>query len=374
MDRKWRKPSKKMAVIISAIAVSVLAASAAWTLSGISEPQVTIVAILPLSGASSYLIEIQDAMTLTTEKLNRWGGINGMRVRLIVMDCESAYEVAVEKLLEAEEKYHPLAVVTATRGAATYMSDIAEENGIVLISVGATGEDLTEGKEWTFRFYVAPSGESDNAFRTLQTLNVSSVGIMHLDDAYGNPVKDQLTADLEGVGVPVEPYGFASDCSDFSEGVESVIDNDAVFAVALRHQFEAIFDELNSSGYSGHVLGAVEASIPEMWEIPGAQGCYVSAPIMYSPTAAIDTSFLAEFEERYGRPLTHQGAIGSDVMRLIWGLLSDSEVSRESLRMQLDAGYVYSGILGIVTVGEGERNADVTVYSAMIDGGGLTYL
>ena len=348
--------------------------SAIWTMSGFFAPEVTIVAILPLSGASSYLIEIQDAMVLTTEKLNKWGGINGMRVRLVVMDCASSYEVAVEKLLEAEEKYHPLAVVTATRGAATYMSDIAEEKGVVLISVGATGEDLTEGKEWTFRYYVTPSGESDNAFRTLQTLNVSSVGILHLNDAYGIPVMNQLSEDFEASGVTVESYAFAPNCTEFSEAVASVTDNDAVFAVALRHQFQTIFEELNSSGYSGHILGAVEASIPEMWGAPEAQGCFVSAPIMYNPTASIDTAFLAEFEARYGRPLTHQGAIGSDVMKLIWGLLSDSEVSRESLRDLLNAGYVYSGILGIVTADQGEHNADVSVYSAMIDGGELRYL
>jgi branched-chain amino acid transport system substrate-binding protein len=372
--RTWQRPSRKATVIIGSIAASVLVLSTIWTLPGIFTPQVTIVAIVPLSGASSYLIEIQDAMTLITEKLNKWGGINGMRVRLVVMDCASSYEVAVEKLLEAEEKYHPLAVVTATRGAATYMSDIAEEKGIVLISVGATGENLTEGKEWTFRYYVAPSGESDNAFRTLQTLNVSSVGILHLDDAYGNTVMNQLSEDFEASGVTVESYGFALNCTEFSESVASVTDNDAVFIVALRHQFQSLFEEMNSSAYSGHILGAVEASIPEIWAVPEAQGCLVSAPIIYNPTASIDTAFLTEFEERYGRPLTHQGAIGSDVMKLIWGLLSDREVSRESLRDLLSAGYIYSGILGIVTVEQGAHNADVAVYSAKIDGGDLVYL
>jgi ABC-type branched-subunit amino acid transport system substrate-binding protein len=144
--------------------------------------------------------------------------------------------------------------------------------------------------------------------------------------------------------------------------------------VALRHQFEAIFDELNSSGYAGHVVCAVEASIPEMWALPGVQGCYVSAPIMYLSGASIDAEFLMDFEERYGERLTHQGAVGADALRLIWGLLSDSEVSRENLRNLLSAGFVYSGILGVVTLSPGAHNADIPVYPAVIEGGELRYL
>ena len=371
---KVRRMSRKAIATVGSIAVTVLVLSTVWALSGISEPQVTIVAILPLSGASSYLLEIQDAMTLTTEKLNKWGGINGMRIRLVVLDCESSFQAAEARMLEAEEKYHPLAIVTATRGAAVPMSEIAEEKGVVLISVGSTAENFTEGKEWVFRYYVTPSGEGELALETLETLNATSLGILHLDDAYGNPVMDQVTEDFEALGGTVESYGFAPNCTEFSDAVASLTDNDAMFVVALRHQYPLIFAELNSSGYSGHVLGAVEASIPELWGLPEAQGCFVSAPIMYSPIAAIDTGFLAEFEERYGQPLTHQGAIASDVLRLIWGLLSDSEVSRENLRNLLTAGFVYSGILGVLTIEQGAHNADIALYPALIDGGELQYL
>jgi len=370
---RMRRPTRKTMTIVGSVALAALALSAVWVFSGISEPQVTIVAILPLTGASSYLIEIQDAMTLTTEKLNRWGGINGMRIRLVVEDCASSSEVALEKLREAEEKYHPLAVVTATRGAAVPMAEFAEENGIVLISMGATAENLTEGMDWVFRYYVTPSGEAENAFETLETLDVDSLGILHLDDAYSTPVKDSLTEAFEASGGTVESYGFAPNCTDFSEAVESVTDNGAVFAVALRHQFVTIFEELNSSGYAGHVICAIEASIPEMWGLPDAQGCFVSAPTMYR----IDTphnEFLTEFEERFGRPLTHQGVVGSETLRLIWGLLSGREVSRENLRNLLDGGFVYSGILGVVTLNPGSHNVDIPTYKAVIEGGALRYL
>ncbi|MCJ7489235.1 MAG: hypothetical protein MUO87_03690 [Thermoplasmata archaeon] len=108
--------------------------------------------------------------------------------------------------------------------------------------------------------------------------------------------------------------------------------------------------------------------------MPGTQGILVSAPIMYNPGAAIDTEFLLEFEERYGLPLTHQGAICSDVLRLIWGLLSDSEISRESLRNLLASGFVFSGTLGVAILEKGAHNVDVAVYPALIDGGELQYL
>jgi branched-chain amino acid transport system substrate-binding protein len=371
---RTRRPSRRATTVLGALAVAALVLSTVWVLSDAREREVTIVAIVPLSGASSYLVEIEDAMSLTVEKLNKWGGINGMRIRLIVEDCGSNPEAALEALREAEEKYHPLAVLTATRGAAVPMSEIAEDNGIILISVGATGENLTEGKEWVFRYYLTPSGEAETTFSTIENLNVSSLGILHLDDAYGNRVMAQLSEVFEASGGTVETHGFASNCTDFSETVANVTDNEAVFAVALRHQYQAIFNELNSSGYSGHVLCAVEASIPEMWGMPEAQGTYVSAPIMYIPGATIDTHFMAEFEERYGQPLTHQGAISSDALRLIWGLLSDNEVSRENLRNLLSAGFVHSGLVGVVTLLPNEHNIDIPLFPALIEGGALQYL
>ncbi|MDH3365504.1 MAG: ABC transporter substrate-binding protein [Thermoplasmata archaeon] len=374
LSLKKRRPSRKALTIVGSIAVAALALSTVWVLSGTSEPQVTVVAIVPISGVSSYLVEIEDAMSMTVEKLNRWGGINGMRIRLVVEDCGSSPEIAVEKLVEVEERYHPIAVLTAQRGATTPMSEIAEENGIVLISIGATAENLTEEKDWVFRYYVSSIGEAENALETLEGLNVSSLGILHLDDAYGTPLMSKMTAAFESSGGTVESYSFDANRVEFSEAVEAVGDNDAVFAVALRHQFPAIFDGLDSGGYGGAILCAVEASIPEMWALPQAQGCFVSAPIMYSSSATVDTEFIREFEERYRTPLTHQGAIGSDVLRLIWGLLSDSEVSRENLRDQLNSGFVFSGTLGVVTLARGSHNADIPIYPAVIEEGELRYL
>ncbi|HIH01747.1 TPA: amino acid ABC transporter substrate-binding protein [Thermoplasmata archaeon] len=370
---KKRSITRKTKIIGGAVVAAILIVSGAWVISGVNDREVTIVAILPLSGWSSYLVEIEDSMTLTVEKINRWGGINGMHVRLVVMDCESSPDVAVDKLREAHERYDPLAVLTATRGAATPMSAYAEENGILLISVGATAETLTEGKDWIFRYYVTPTGEAETALATLDDVGAGSVGIIHLDDVYGNPVKNQVVSGFEASGGVAESYAFSPDSTEFSEAVTSVADNDAVFVVALRHQFPYIFEELNSSGYSGHVLAAVEASIPEMWGLPAAEGALVSAPLMYYPGAAIDTEFVLEFEQRYGVPLTHQGAIGSDVLKLIWGLLSDGEVSMDNLRAQLTSDFVFSGILGVVTVEGGAHNIDVAVYPAVIEGGELQY-
>jgi len=371
---KSRRLTKRMFAVAGTVAIVVLALSAAWAMSGVSRPTVTIVAIIPLSGLSSYLVEIGDAMSMITEKLNKWGGINGMRIRLVVVDCASNPEVALEKFVEAEERYHPLAVITATREVAVEMSEIAEERGVVLISVGASAEDLADGKEWVYRYYVTPSGEAERVLDTLASLDVDSLGLLYMDDAYGTAAMARISGAFQALNQTVESYSFPKDCADFSGLVANVTDNEAVFAVGLRVHYSPILEELNSSGYEGHMLCAIGASIPPMWDRPEAQGCVVNAPMMYMSSATVDDVVMMEFEDRYGRPLTHQGAIGYDVIRLIWGLLSDSEVSTENLRSLLDRGFVYPGILGVVTLNPGTHNIDVPIHSAVIDGGALRYL
>lgn len=366
--------SRSPYVVLGAALVAVLVLSSAWMMSGTTRSEVVIVAILPLSGASSYLVEMGDAMNLTAERLNKWGGLNGMHIRLVVLDCASSPDIAYSKLVEAEEEYHPLAVVTATRAAAVLMAEYAEEKNIVLISVGSSPESLTEGKDWIFRYYMTSAEEAGTAFSTIDSLGVSSLGILYLNDSYGTPTMSLLAQSHESSGGTVESVGFLPNATDFSDEVASIVDNDAVFVVALRHQFPSILSELNSSGYSGHVVCAVEASIPAMWPEPELQGVFVNAPVLYNPAASIDVGFLSEFEERYGEELTHQGAIGSDVLRLIWGLLSDNEVSRENLRYMLDKGFVSSGIMGVVVLEPGSRNVDIPLYRGVIEGGELRYL
>jgi len=361
-------------VIAGAVAIAALALSAAWVMSGISKPTVTIVAIIPLSGVSSYLVEIGDSMSMTVERLNRWGGINGVHIRLVIEDCGSSPQLAMAKFTEAVDKYDPLAVITATREVAANMSVIAEERKVVLISVGASAENVTEGKEWTFRYYVTPSDEVQSALGTLEELGVGSLGILYMDDVFGNAIRTGLTEALETANGTVEAYGFEKNCTDFSDAVTSLADNEAVFVVGLRYQYQLMFAALNSSGYKGYVLSAIGGSIPTMWALPEAQGCYVNAPTMYMSSATIDDEYITEFEERFGRPLTHQGAIGADVLRLIWGLLSDGEVSGENLRALMDNGFVYSGILGVVALARDSHNIDVPLHRAVIEGGALQYI
>lgn len=373
-DPKGHRPTRRAVVTVGVVAVAALALSSAWVLSGISRPTVTIVAIIPLSGVSSYLVEIGDSMSMVTERLNKWGGINGIHIRLIVEDCASSPQHALDRFTEAVDKYDPLAVITATREVAANMSVIAEERGVVLISVGASAEDLTEGKEWTFRYYVTPSDEAESALGTLDELDVGTLGILYVDDVYGSAVKNGLAEGFEASNGTVEAYGFDRTCADFSEVTASVADNEAVFVVGIRYQYQLVFAALNSSGYGGHVLSAIGGSIPTMWALPEAQGCYVNAPSLYMSSATVDDEFVSEFEERFGKPLTHQGAIGADVLGLIWGLLSDSEVSGENLKTLMDSGFVYSGILGVVAITSGSHNIDVPVHRATIQGGALQYI
>lgn len=369
-----RRPARRTMAIVGSVAVAALALSAVWVLSGVSRPTVTIVAIIPLTGVSSYLVEIGDSMSMTVERLNKWGGINGIHIRLVVEDCASSPQMALDKFTEAVDKYDPLAVITATREVAANMSVIAEERGVVLISVGASAENLTEGKEWTFRYYVTPSDEVEGALGTLEELGAGSLGILYMDDVYGNAIRSGLTEAIEASNGTIEAFGFEKTCTDFSEAVASVADNEAVFVVGLRYQYQLMFAELNSSGYDGYVLSAIGGSIPTMCALPEAQGCYVNAPSMYMSSATVDDEYISEFEERFERPLTHQGAIGADVLRLIWGLLSDSEVSGENLRALMDSGFVYSGILGVVALTRDSHNIDVPVHRAVIEGGALQYI
>jgi len=368
------KFSRKAATVVVVLVIVAVLLVAAWISSGVSRPEVTILIIVPLTGASSYLVDVDEAMSLVANKINRWGGLNGAKIRLIIEDCESDPEIAAQKFAEAEEKYNPIAVVTPTRGAAEQLASLAEESGVVLISVGFSTEELIEGMEWSFRYYPSSDSEVGSAMSILHKLNVSSLGMLYVNDPCVITTKAALAETFEDAGGFVEELMFAETCEAEIEDLSDVLDNEAIYVAALRCQFAAVFAELNNSGYEGHVLSSSEAAAPDLWGIPDAQGVYVNAPIIYNPRAAISSTFPTEFEEYYGRELTFSGAVGADVMMLIWGLLQDREVSRDMLRQQLNQGFVFSGILGVVESEEGSNSVEIPLYPAQIIGGELEYL
>jgi branched-chain amino acid transport system substrate-binding protein len=140
---------------------------------------ITIVANLPITGPGSGIgTENRDGLQLAVNELNSFGGFNGKTIELIVIDNETDLEKAKEIFLESEQNHNPLLHISSLSFISTGLGSLAEENKILLIALSAVAPEVTQDKEWVFRYFAMADEESIPILQILEKLNVNNLVIL----------------------------------------------------------------------------------------------------------------------------------------------------------------------------------------------------
>ncbi len=337
-------------------------------------PTVKIGLIAPLTGNASYLVDVRDGMLLALEELNKWGGINGAEIELLVRDSESDPAKAVEAFQELERDEKPLFYISVMSHLTVPLTPLAEENEVVLVGVVTSVQNLTEGRRWTFRFYSEAQDESDATMHTLDALRVSDLGILHGQDEFSLSIDAILSEEFTASGGSVQNLLLSPDDDDYSDEVSLMMDKEAVFLGLTSVYAPQALLALREAGYTGHILTTSGGSSDPIKSLPEAEGIYVAAPAVYNENYLPAKWISEEFEACYGRALTHYATYGYDLLNLVSGLMRDRELTRESVQDALEGGFVFVGTTGSLRVEPGTHDIGFGVLSARISEGRLWYL
>lgn len=330
--------------------------------------------IVPLSGPASYLVDVRDGLELAAERLNRWGGINGAEIELLVRDSESDPAKAVEAFEELEREEKPLFYVSAMSHLTMPLVPLAEENEVVLVGVAASAQELINGTRWTVRYYSDAVDEAVATMHTLQVLGVSTLGILHGSDEFSLSVESLLGPRFAATGGSLESVLIAADDDDYSNEISQLADMEAIFVVTTISSLDDVIICLDDCGYGGHILTSSGGSSPYVTTMPEAEGIYVAAPAMYNVNYMPVKWLKEEFEARFGRSLTHFVSCGYDILNLFHGLMRGMELTRTSVRLALEGGFVFSGTIGPLNVLPDSHDIGFDLLSARVSEGRLWYL
>ena len=358
---------------IAVVAVLLIAAvSSVILLSRQSEETVKIGVIVAESSTFSHTEEIEAALEMAVESVNKWGGIGLTKVEMIVTETPTDNASALSAFEALEQEHRPLFYITVGCELLSILGPVVEEAQVPLIGLGSA-PGLTEGLDWMYRFYVSASSEATAAISILDDLNVTTLGVLYSLDPHGCGINDALEEEFTALGGTVESEGFA-EVSGTSATISNLSDNEAIFCVGSCSELIEMLAAIDESAYTGHVITASCGSIPPMWELPEAQGVYVSAPLIYRAENIYAQEFIEELENEYGILSTHHGAVVYDTVRLVHGLMEGHDLTREVLGEQLQGGFIFTGVVGVVRVDPGIHDIDLAVFPALITEGGLRYL
>jgi branched-chain amino acid transport system substrate-binding protein len=150
--------------------------------------------VLPLSGSNEAKgVARQDAVKLAVDELADINGLDGRDVGIV--SCDSAGDPA--QAVEVARFLTGYAGVTALVGpalssVAVEMVDVADDANAVIMSPSATSPRLTGLSDLFWRTAASDAGQGVAIGALLLDQNVTSLAVVHSEDAYGEGLRDVI--------------------------------------------------------------------------------------------------------------------------------------------------------------------------------------
>ena len=255
-------------------------------------------------GATERAIERQRAFNLAIKHINAGGGVFGLPVEVAVGDTTRDPMVAVEaarRLIE-EEGIHAIVGPSSSANSLPVAERVAGPAGIPFISPSATSPLLTKAADngYFFRTALADSAQGPVLARVTRERGFSNVGVIYINDAWGQGLAAAFAAAWEG---EITMVAFEPDRTSAHDALRQSASRDAqaLVVITFEEAAETIVREALALGlYDQFTFGDAAKSPALVRAIGGDRlgGMYgaagASAP--QSPSGvAWEEAYLAEY-------------------------------------------------------------------------------
>jgi branched-chain amino acid transport system substrate-binding protein len=217
--------------------------------------------IAGMTGAgASYGRGIAQGAEMAVREINAAGGINGRKLRLVVVDDASSparSAIAMRRLVAAN-----VDLIVGGWGSPQVLAnlDIAEQGGIPYIVVGATHPQITSaGNRWTFRVIQTDAVMAEQLARiVVKDLGMKRIAVINDSNAYGVGNRDVFVAALARARMPpVEVRSYQTADASFTEQLTRIraADPDAIAIFGTIPAAPAIMNQARELGIKARFVG-----------------------------------------------------------------------------------------------------------------------
>jgi branched-chain amino acid transport system substrate-binding protein len=167
------------------------------------ENEIRIGAILPLTGdAAEWGSNTKNGIDLAVDNINSGGGINGRKIKILYEDTQGMPQngvAAIQKLINVEKL--PTVIDDSMSSVTLAMAPIAENNKVVLLSVGATAPKISEAGKYIFRIWNSDDLEGKVSARFVyDDLKLKNAAILYINNDYGTGLDSVFKKAFEELG------------------------------------------------------------------------------------------------------------------------------------------------------------------------------
>jgi branched-chain amino acid transport system substrate-binding protein len=326
-----------------------------------------ITVLFPLTGFADYLAPVKEGLDLAAQQINASGGIGQRSVRLEYCDTASSPETAINIFEDALQDTSPDLILSVLSSVSTAISPLVAEAQIPTIAMVASDPRVPQLSDYIYAFYQGARAEIDALEPVLQKEGIRRLTVLHQNDEYGGAIYQEMSSRAAKLGLEVNQGPFQMDGSDIPETVAKHLDSEAFLIVGFEAVCLQSLEAIRQADYTGSILGTSTLSTRTFWENPNAQGLWVASPAVYNPAYLRAADFSALYSQTYRKPIHHNAAAGWDTLFLLKGLLENlQDKGSQSILSQLNMGFVFPGIHGDISKGQGEKAIPIPLMTARI--------
>ena len=318
------------------------------------------------TGSLSYFGETHlNAVNLAAKHINDAGGIHGAQIEIIERDTgvNPVQGVDAARALVSVERAVAIVGSLASGVTLAVAEAVTIPQGVLQVTGASTSPAITvlEDNDFLFRTAVSDAAQGVVLARVAQEQGYSTVGIMYINNAYGDGLTAQFEETFNSLGGTVtakvaheesQPT-FTSELEKATEG-----DPDVLIAISYPGQAEIYLRESLEGGYADKFLFVDATKSPEMMEVvgwaalDGTLGTAQGAPD--SPALQVFQSAYAEtYGEEVQHPFTSETYDATVLIALAAakaGTTTDSTAIRDALRSVANppGQVVGPGVAGII--------------------------
>lgn len=317
-------------------------------------------------GLAAYGNSMREGFELTIAEINEAGGILGRQVEMVVADDQGTDTECVNAFNSLVSQGIKIIVGSATSGCTSAITNLANEEGIILISPSATADSITTEDDYVFRSCFRDSLQGDIAAAYVASMGYTKVGTIECSaDTYSMGLVASFTAACEerGIEIVAAESTATMDAQDFTNQWSAMVSAGAELVYAIYY-YDAVgpflIPQARAAGYTGAIMGADGFDgtldyISEGSDLSAFNDVFWTNHYDPSDPSEVTAAFVEDYEAEYGTAPMSFAALTHDCLLIVQkaietvGSADDIAAVRDAMA---DTSVVYDGVTGTFSLDE----------------------
>jgi branched-chain amino acid transport system substrate-binding protein len=327
--------------------------------------------VFSITGATSFLGDPEKkSLEMAIDEINAQGGIDGHNLEAFIYDTEgdpSKTVLAANKLIS---KDRVLAIIGPSLTPTTLaIMPIVEKAGIPLISCAA-GIKITEPvKPLVFKTAQSDVLAVAAIYKHMQSRNIKKVGIITVDNAFGESGREQLLAQNAKFGIEVvQAESFGAKDTDMTAQLTKIraAQPEAIICWGTNPGPAVVTRNVQQMNIKIPLYQSHGVASPKFIELAGDAADGVLLPtgkILVAqqlpdndPQKSVLLQYIEQFEKRYQMPVSGFGGYAYDAMHILAKALKGSDGDKDKIRGGIEKVTGHVGVTGTFNFSEQDHN------------------